>query len=621
MLQQGTSQEIFSARRALSAVVDDAVDVAVDVAVDESRAMDVTNDLARSLASKSARKSARRTTRQKLRDVTQSIRHALLAIDQARPLGQRDPGEAPTTLMSFEAIHARMCMGVGIELGEAARSDGDDQVNEELVFDVNGDVNGDACIDTNVDTETASAAHVGSVVGSVVASVVGESSASRVLRLHAALLAHSSGVSHASSHASLHAASGAHTEHVMVPLGDPECDKFLGGGLVCGALHEIRGVFTQRNSRSGVHETQDHAEDAKNAENIEENEQNWIVPFGSITHIVQRAAACEELRHRAIAWIGDRVQPEPSALVMSHIASDAASVVDRMSVLARSVYVRDMSLSALSSVDESRSVGAQHSTRTSKQTGKRTGKRTSKHRVIAAATNPVQMRAWCAEQALRTAAASIIVLDGSGFDFLMWRRLQLAASSCELPVLVLVICPPPCSSAHASVHESVHASSNGLQPQRHPGAQRHDQHNARPAATQWYVSSGYVSSGSVSSGGLAQSSLAFRWSMTLQAIRGKAVNAMERGRQACRDEACTDASETTATSSMHHGGVSAWMSAVADERIGIHIEMPRSTVATAEWTRLAHTVRRMREDMREDMLNSESLSRHSSVAAVSERAA
>ena len=96
---------------------------------------------------------------------------------------------------------------------------------------------------------------------------------------------------------------------------------------------------------------------------------------------------------------------------------------------------------------------------------------------------------------------------------------------------------------------------------------------------------------------------------------------MERGRQACRDDACTDASETTATSSMHHGGVSAWMSAVADERIGIHIEMPRSTVATAEWTRLAHTVRHMREDMREDMLNSESLSRHSSVAAVSERAA
>ena len=608
MLQQGTSQEIFSARRALSAVVDDAVDVAVDVAVDESRAMDVTNDLARSLASKSARKSARRTTRQKLRDVTQSIRHALLAIDQARPLGQRDPGEAPTTLMSFEAIHARMCMGVGIELGEAARSDGDDQVNEELVFDVNGDVNGDACIDTNVDTETVSAAHVDSVV----ASVVGESSASRVLRLHAALLAHSSGVSHASSHASLHAASGAHTEHVMVPLGDPECDKFLGGGLVCGALHEIRGVFTQRNSRSGVHETRDHAEDARNAENAEENEQNWIVPFGSITHIVQRAAACEELRHRAIAWIGDRVQPEPSALVMSHIAcdaaSDAASVVDRMSVLARSVYVRDMSLSALSSVDESRSVGAQHSTRTSK--------RTSKYRVIAAATNPVQMRAWCAEQALRTAAASIIVLDGSGFDFLMWRRLQLAASSCELPVLVLVICPPPCSSAHASVHASVHASSNGMQPQRHPGAQRHDQHNARPAATQWYVSSGYVSSG-----GLAQSSLAFRWSMTLQAIRGKAAEAMERGRQACRDDACTDAFETTATSSMHHGGVSAWMSAVADERIGIHIEMPRSTVATAEWTRLAHTVRRLREDMREDMLNSESLSGHSSVAAVSERAA
>ena len=117
--------------------------------------------------------------------------------------------------------------------------------------------------------------------------------------------------------------------------------------------------------------------------------------------------------------------------------------------------------------------------------------------------------------------------------------------------------------------------------------------------------------------------------MTLQAIRGKAVDAMERGRQACRDDACTDAFETTATSSMHHGGVSAWMSAVADERIGIHIEMPRSTVATAEWTRLAHTVRRlredmregMREDMREDMLNSESLSGHSSVAAVSERAA
>ena len=113
--------------------------------------------------------------------------------------------------------------------------------------------------------------------------------------------------------------------------------------------------------------------------------------------------------------------------------------------------------------------------------------------------------------------------------------------------------------------------------------------------------------------------------MTLQAIRGKAVDAMERGRQACRDDACTDALETTATSSMHHGGVSAWMSAVADERIGIHIEMPRSTVATAEWTRLAHTVRRLREDMREDlredMINSESLRGHSSVAAVSERAA
>ena len=172
--------------------------------------------------------------------------------------------------------------------------------------------------------------------------------------------------------------------------------------LACGAVHELRGVSLcmDRGADPAAGVPVDGA---------------GFAPFGCILHILRcmaaatpSNAACRELLEAGVVWIGDKVHPSPEGLacalqceipapcdgagqaVDAGQAGDAAALHD---LVDHFVFVRDAA----------------------------EGVRACPH-------DPVPQRVWCAEQAIRMGAAGVVIVDGTGFDTLAWRRLQLAAA-------------------------------------------------------------------------------------------------------------------------------------------------------------------------------------------------
>ena len=172
--------------------------------------------------------------------------------------------------------------------------------------------------------------------------------------------------------------------------------------LACGAVHELRGVSL----------CMDRGADPAAGVPVDSA---WFAPFGCILHILRcmaaatpSNAACRELLEAGVVWIGDKVHPSPEGLacalqceipapcdgagqaVDAGQAGDAAALHD---LVDHFVFVRDAA----------------------------EGVRACPH-------DPVPQRVWCAEQAIRMGAAGVVIVDGTGFDTLAWRRLQLAAA-------------------------------------------------------------------------------------------------------------------------------------------------------------------------------------------------
>lgn len=220
-----------------------------------------------------------------------------------------------------------------------------------------------------------------------------------------------------------------------VSLGDEACDLALGGGLVCGALHEISGVWFAGEPP---------VDPARFADECKIGAGDWIVPFGCLLHIVRRAAAHPALVGRSIAWIGNKVHPPRHMLRMlrqnrdaaMHGAKCASSVGGRLFVdhklehelEHRSVFVGDAPNGAtrnerLAGGTSPWPTGARHAKKCSRLHEQ------SHAQSHEQAHEQSHARLWCAELAIRMGASGIIVVDGSGFDHLAWRRLQLAAST------------------------------------------------------------------------------------------------------------------------------------------------------------------------------------------------
>ena len=290
-----------------------------------------------------------------------------------------------------------------------------------------------------------------------------------------------------------------------VSLGDEACDLALGGGLVCGALHEIRGVSFAGESSVGPFQLTDaRFVDARfvearsvearsvggNKADAASETGDWIVPFGCLLHIVRRATAHPSLAGRSVAWIGGRVHPPRHMIrtlrhghgAASDAAGSACSGAERPllddGLGRRSVFIGD----APNGVPEGdRLVGEALDWPASWRRGRKASR----------SDGQIRARLWCAELAIRMDVAGVIVIDGSGFDHLAWRRLQLAAAAAHKAAqeqverdgglstcgpLVLVVTPPASEAAGGGAVDCG------------PTLARHAARRLRTAATQWSVS-------------------------------------------------------------------------------------------------------------------------------------
>jgi len=127
-----------------------------------------------------------------------------------------------------------------------------------------------------------------------------------------------------------------------------------------------------------------------------------------------------------VAWIGDRVHPVPQSLQMAVSLRGASlqragSQRNRDALLRHSIFIRDSEL-AFAPVRHG------HLSRNACQ-------RRSDVRARSGTVKRLQMdaracnRLWCAEQAVRIGAAQVVIVDGTGFSTLAWRRLQLAVDA------------------------------------------------------------------------------------------------------------------------------------------------------------------------------------------------
>ncbi|MBI1304267.1 MAG: hypothetical protein GC172_10850 [Phycisphaera sp.] len=186
-------------------------------------------------------------------------------------------------------------------------------------------------------------------------------------------------------------------------------DAALGGGLVLGGVHEFEGLVLDEDA-GGL--CDDIAEPMVGCH----GRPAWIVPFGCVLHVVHRAMAHPRLAGRAIAWIGSKVCPQPAALPSKWVEAGGVHVDE--TVLDGSIFVPDFALSQ----------GARQRTRLP-WNGGCDRVRALPNSAQTEASRLACARVWCAEQAIRLGAVGIVVLDGTGLDHVMWRRLQLAAGS------------------------------------------------------------------------------------------------------------------------------------------------------------------------------------------------
>lgn len=158
-----------------------------------------------------------------------------------------------------------------------------------------------------------------------------------------------------------------------VPTGWPSVDVAIGGGLIRGALHEWFGVA------EGRHE----ATQARGPEGTEwQRGSAWTPPLIMLIHLV-RQVLNDQTFMRYAAWIGQRCIPYGGAL----IGSDG----DRR-LLERSIFIM--------------------------------------------AERPDD-RLWAVDLALRCSAIGVVVADGSRFDMVATRRIQLVAKAHQTPALLV----------------------------------------------------------------------------------------------------------------------------------------------------------------------------------------
>ena len=264
---------------------------------------------------------------------------------------------------------------------------------------------------------------------------------------------------------------------------DCSADDLLSSFLTLGVVHEICGLFVGARMETKAEATVEvtaevttgsacdrsvlptaagdavstHGSDADVHAGIPHR---WpsIVPHGCLIHIMKRLVAGQWARRgigrgssfesnhegdhegnhgRGILWIGNRMHPDPRAL---RRAMEGDGRGQDAALLRRSTLVFDAS----------------------------DGSRQDPDAVVA-------NRLWCAEQALRMRAADAVIVDGTGFGTLAWRRLQLAAAASAAAhpddpngaaALVLVVTPPSASRPRgcaATTRWSVHAASRADQ--------------------------------------------------------------------------------------------------------------------------------------------------------------
>ena len=172
-----------------------------------------------------------------------------------------------------------------------------------------------------------------------------------------------------------------------------EIDRWLGGGLVVSAIHELVGDADRWTARVVDQGTSSAGRTGN----------DWIPCLGSACALLQRRWADHVARgrgaFRAVWIVGDRGRPMWSAL---HGISKTAGVgsVDA-GLVARMLHVQ--------------------------------------------APGDPAIRRWCAEQAVRTAAIDAVVVDGRDFSLLDTRRLQIAMAArneADHPPITIILLRP-----------------------------------------------------------------------------------------------------------------------------------------------------------------------------------
>ncbi|MFM1832990.1 MAG: hypothetical protein RLZZ461_1306, partial [Planctomycetota bacterium] len=188
---------------------------------------------------------------------------------------------------------------------------------------------------------------------------------------------------------------------------DPTCsdqdeiDRWLGGGLVVSAIHELVGD-ADRWATIDPRRASD-----RDASSAGRSGSDWIPCLGSACALLQRRWADHVARgrgaFRAVWIVGDRGRPMWSALhgiSRSTGAGAGVSVVDA-GLVARMLHVQ--------------------------------------------APRDPAIRRWCAEQAVRTAAIDAVVVDGRDFSLLDTRRLQIAMAArieADHPPITIILLRP-----------------------------------------------------------------------------------------------------------------------------------------------------------------------------------
>lgn len=383
--------------------------------------------------------------------------------------------------------------------------------------------------------------------------------------------------SNATSNATSHATSHARESHILVQTGLAIDD--LCGGLVCGALHELRDVASQA---AVAFEADLHRSNAR------------IVPFGIIAHLACCALVTPEIgghgsssggedqasmrirekdrrirnvstsdnlvaEHAFVVWVGDRVRPSDALFqafasyrvlrrpertkgdtqtddrdhtwIEKQDGSACMHVHDRSGRSFEQYGVPCRSLASCSifigDADERGTCACFRNAPPSQESPSQgSPSQESLRRSIGGKLVAPELRVWSAEHFLKSGSPGVLVIDGDNFNTVCWRRLQLAASQASAPVLVLVV-------TSGSVSTSWNASAKRGLPRDTP--------TSRAVATRWDVRASAEVHTKIPASikrhtGFRHSVLqstqcvasvpGFEWTMTLRVLRGRAALAM-----------------------------------------------------------------------------------------------